>query len=317
MTDSVSFPTDDPAVDDPAVDRPAVDRPPVDRLSCGRRRLLGGGAGLALAAALPGRPARAAPDAELWPRWQAHDAASTATVDHGAWAGFLDRFRRPGPQGVARVAYAAVDGAASADLRGYLDRLAATPVSSLDRAEQFAFWVNLYNALTVRVVLDHWPVETIRDIDISPGLFANGPWGAELVTVEATGLSLDDIEHRILRPIWREPRIHYAVNCAAVGCPDLAAEPFTAANTERLLAVGARAYVGDPRGVRVAGGDRLVVSSIYRWFAEDFGTGWPAGVLDHLRRWAPPETAALLAGRSRIDDHAYDWSINAAPPGAG
>ncbi len=97
--------------------------------------------------------------------------------------------------------------------------LAATSADRLRRAEQFPFWINLYNALTVKVVLDHYPVEIIRDIDISPGLFADGPWGKKLVTVEGEALSLDDIEHRILRPIWKDPRLHYVLNCAALGVP--------------------------------------------------------------------------------------------------
>lgn len=272
-------------------------------------------AATAVALGLPSA-ARAAPTAELWPRWQAHDPAGRRTLDHSAWAGFLGRWRRSGPDGVVRVAYASVTRDERDALKRYLDALSRVPVSELARPEQFAFWVNLYNALTVDVVLDHWPVASIRDIDISPGLFANGPWGAELTSVEGNALSLDDVEHRILRPIWREPRIHYAVNCAAVGCPDLAAEPYDAANTERLLSEGARRYVADPRGVAFEG-DRLVVSSIYRWFDEDFGTGWPEGVLAHLETWAPPETARRLSTRDRIDGDRYDWSINAAEPPGG
>ena len=83
-------------------------------------------------------------------------------------------------------------------------------------------------------------------------------------------MSLDDIEHRILRPIWRDPRIHYAVNCASIGCPDLFPEAITAANADAYLTRGARDYINDPRGAVVTGG-RLTVSSIYKWFREDFG----------------------------------------------
>jgi len=278
--------------------------------------VLGGVGGLVIAGTIGGtvagrsRPARAAPSAELWPRWQAHDPASTLQVDHGSWAEFLARYRSLGADGVARVDYAAVDAQDRQRLEAYVARLARVPVSGLARDGQFAYWVDLYNALTVAVVLRHWPVDGIREIDISPGLFADGPWGAALVEVEGEALSLDDIEHRILRPIWQDPRIHYAVNCAALGCPNLAAEPFTPDNADRLLDAGARAFVNHPRGARATDGGRLVVSSIYRWFREDFG-GSDAGVVAHLRRFAAGDLAARLDGRRRIDGHAYDWTINA------
>ena len=84
------------------------------------------------------------------------------------------------------------------------------------------------------MVLEHYPVKSIRDIDISPGFFASGPWGAKLATVEGEKISLDEIEHRILRPIWKDPRIHYAVNCASLGCPNLQAVPAMIAN--RMIA---------------------------------------------------------------------------------
>ena len=266
---------------------------------------------LALVTGLASGAAQGAPRADLWERWTRHDPASTRSVNHDAWEAFLARHLSPGPDGVNRVDYAAVDDASRSALEGYLERLAATPVSQLSRAEQQAFWINLYNALTVKVVLDHYPVASIRDIDISPGLFSSGPWGAKLVEVEGESLSLDDIEHRILRPIWRDPRIHYAVNCASIGCPNLASEAFTADNAERLLEAGARAYVNHPRGVSVQG-DALVVSSIYEWFKEDFG-GDDAGVIEHLRAYADDSLAGKLAGAARIEDDRYDWALNDRP----
>jgi len=254
--------------------------------------------------------AAAAPRAVLWERWTAHAPQSRETVDHAEWQRLLRHHVRTDAQGINRFAYARVSAADRAALDAYLARLAATPVSRLARGEQRAFWVNLYNALTVRVVLEHYPVASIRDIDISPGLFSDGPWGKKLIAVEGEDLGLDDIEHRILRPIWRDPRIHYAVNCASIGCPNLPTTAFTAANTESLLEAAAREYVNHPRGARVEGG-RLVVSSIYVWFEEDFG-GDDRGVIEHLRRHAAPALAAGLRGVERIADDRYDWSLNDA-----
>ncbi len=249
-----------------------------------------------------------APKAELWARWTAHDPSSKATIDHTAWSAFLARYVTTDAHGVNRVAYARVTAADRDALRRYVARLSQVPISRYDRPEQLAYWINLYNALTVRVVLDHYPVASIRDIDISPGLFADGPWGAELVTVDGQALTLNDIEHRILRPIWRDPRIHYAVNCASLGCPNLAREAYSAATLDRMLDAAARAYVNSPRGVRV-GQDGLIVSSLYIWFEADFG-GNDAAVIDHLRRYADPPLRDALQGRTEIDGHAYDWSLN-------
>lgn len=268
---------------------------------------------LAACLGLAAGAAHAAPKPDLWERWTAHDPAATARVDHSAWDAFLDRFRVAGADGIARLRYGAVDAEAKAALGAYIAMLEATPVSSLARPEQMAYWFNFYNALTVRVILDHYPVDTIRDIDISPGLFANGPWGAKLVEVEGERLSLDDIEHRILRPIWSDPRIHYGVNCAALGCPNLPPRAFTADTTDALLDAGAAAFVNHPRGVWFEG-DRLHVSSIYAWFDEDFGAS-DDGVIAHLMNHAEPALKDRLARARRIADDAYDWDLNDAGGG--
>jgi len=255
-------------------------------------------------------PASAAPKAELWSRWMAHDPQSGLTVDHSAWDGLLTAYVRQGDDGINRVAYGRFPDVDRAALDRYVSRLAATPVSRLARTEQLPFWINLYNALTLQVVLRHYPVDGIRDIDISPGLFADGPWGKKLVTIEGAPVGLDDIEHRILRPVWKDPRIHYAVNCASLGCPNLRIEAFTAENTDRLLETAARDYINHPRGARVADG-KLMVSRIYDWFEADFG-GTDETVIAHLKRYAEGALKNALGKVRKIDGYAYDWSLNDA-----
>ncbi|WP_193188303.1 DUF547 domain-containing protein [Nisaea sediminum] len=254
--------------------------------------------------------ALAAPKAELWARWEAHEPRSKLSLTHSAWTSFLERYVRTAEDGSTRFAYGAVTREDRAALDDYVSALEAVPLRTLPRREQLPFWVNLYNALTVRVVLDHYPVASIRDIDISPGLFADGPWGRQLATVEGEKVSLDDIEHRILRPIWRDPRIHYAVNCASLGCPDLQPRAMTAVNSERFLEDGARAYINHTRGARIEDG-RLIVSSIYDWFEEDFGSS-DAGVIAHLKHYATRDLAAALESVTRISDDTYDWRLNDA-----
>lgn len=251
-----------------------------------------------------------APSADPWPRWEAHEPTDTRTIDHGTWADLLARYHVARSDGADRFRYAAVTPSDRERLAAYLDRLQAIDIAGYGRAAQYAYWLNLYNAATVKLVLDHYPVASIRDIDISPGLFASGPWDAELVTVKGEALSLNDIEHRILRPIWDDPRIHYGVNCASIGCPDLLAEPFTAATLDRQLDAAARAYVNDPRGVAIADG-RVTVSRIYDWYIEDFG-GDADGVVAHLSRHADPDLRQRLRAIGTLHDTAYDWSLNGA-----
>jgi len=257
--------------------------------------------------------ANAAPKADLWERWTAHAPNAAATIDHDPWDAFLARYVQEHADGVNRIPYARVTPEDKTSLEAYLARLSDVRISEYSRDEQLPYWINLYNALTVKVVLDHYPVASIREISISPGFFSVGPWKKKLVRVEGEELSLDDIEHRILRPIWKDPRIHYAVNCAAIGCPNLMQRAYTAANAEAALERGARDYVNHPRGARLEGGSRLVVSSIYEWFQEDFG-GTEAGVIAHLRRYADPELDAELAQVDAIRDDEYDWALNDAEP---
>ncbi len=258
--------------------------------------------------AVPANALFSAPRAELWERWVAHDEASTATIDHSAWTNFLSVYLEEFPDGVNRMRYADVKAADREQLEHYVAALAATTISNYNRAEQRAYWINLYNALTVKVVLDHYPVSSIRDIDISPGLFSVGPWDKKLVAIEGEKLSLNDIEHRILRPIWKDPRIHYAVNCASIGCPNLAPSAFTAETSESLLEKGARDYVNHPRGVEIVNG-KPVASKIYDWFKPDFGKN-DEELLAHLRRYAQPTLREKLIGFSHLSGYRYDWALN-------
>ena len=162
-----------------------------------------------------------APRADLLPHWQTHDPAAAETIDHSTWAEFLAAHVSRDRDGVNRVAYGNVSDADRERLAAYIARLTAVPIGRFSRAVQLAYWINLYNALTVDLVLSVYPIDSILDIDISPGILAFGPWDAAMTQVEGRPLSLNDIEHRILRPIWRDARIHYALNCASVGCPNL------------------------------------------------------------------------------------------------
>lgn len=248
-------------------------------------------------------PASAAHKANLVdPVFAIFDAKSADAVDHGAWTDFLSAYVVAGGDGVARVRYPAVAPEHRAALNAYIASLEAIDPAKLSRAEQLAFWINLYNAATVRIILDRPGVSSIRSI--------RNPWGTPVAEISGRALTLNNIEHGILRPVFKDARIHYAVNCASVGCPDLARAAYSSANIEAELDAAARRYVNHPRGVSVDKG-RVVASNIYSWYAADFG-GAETAILDHIRRYADRPLLEALDGARNIAAYRYDWALNAA-----
>lgn len=245
--------------------------------------------------------------------WDASDESSTARIEHGLWQEILGRYLRVRESGANLFDYAGLKSSAkdTEKLAAYVDSLQGLDPRNFSKAEQKAYWINLYNAVTVNVVLDAYPVDSIRDIRKNwlIGLFFRGPWDDIHAEVAGEGLSLNTIESGILRPIWRDGRIHYALNCASLGCPDLLPEAFTAENTEAQLEAGARGYVNDARGVDFVDDDLVVVSSIYTWYQEDFG-GSEEAVLEHLVRYADEALAKRLGAFEGSISYAYDWSLN-------
>lgn len=251
----------------------------------------------------------AAPSADLWPRWQADSQTNTQSVDHATWDLLLKKYLiMDHPSGINRFRYADVTKEDQQELKKYLTKLQDIEVTSLNRNEQEAYWINLYNSLTVEIILDHYPVKSITDIDISPGFFSNGPWDAKLLTIEKEKVSLNDIEHRILRPIFKDNRLHYALNCASLGCPNMQPVAFTSANTEKLLEKGAKEYINSPRGAQIVKG-KLKVSSIYKWFQADF-EGSEQGVKDHLLQYAENDLANTIKSYNKGLRYDYDWDLN-------
>jgi hypothetical protein len=251
-----------------------------------------------------------APRAELWDVWTGHASRSTDLIDHRDWDRLLTIYVVSGADGINRFAYGRVSPSDRRALDAYIERLARTPILNHNRNEQLAYWINLYNVLTIKLVIEHYPVRSIRDIDLSPGLLSDGPWDRKLVRIGRHAVSLNDIEHRILRPIWRDPRVHYVVNCAAVGCPNLLPGAFTASNADGLMTRAAIDYVNHPRGARLVEGN-LVISKIYLWYAEDFG-GTSERIIAHMRRYARPELVGLIRADASIADYEYDWALNDA-----
>lgn len=270
-----------------------------------RRLFLSGLSAAVAAPALAPSTATAAPSAKLisgpWRKF-----GSDAGPDHAPWSEFLARHRRVNKAGVALLDYKAAKRRSLKALNGYLKTLQATDPSTLSKDAAFAFWANLYNAQTVALVLEAYPVRSIKKV--RGGLFGSGPWGEKVMRVAGRELSLDNVEHGILRPVWGDPRVHYAVNCASIGCPNLPDKAWRADTLDADLTQAAISYVNNPRGARVERG-RLIVSSIYEWFQDDFG-GNDKGVIRHLNIYAGRRLRGQLKGIDRVHDDEYDWSLN-------
>lgn len=277
-----------------------------------------------LAIACASMSTTAAPKKVLLPEWQAHDEASTISVDHSLWQAVLDRYLVTDALSQTYVNYAGLTAEADQQevstkalgkqqltpLEEYISQLLAVDPLILNRQEQKAYWFNLYNAATVQLMVKHYPISSITKV--GGGFFSFGPWNDDILTINGKSLSLNDIEHGILRPIYDDPRIHYGVNCASLSCPNLLAQAFTADNTEQLLEQAARDYINHPRGVSVDA-QTVTFSKIYDWYQEDFNHS-TNGVLQHVRQYA---NAELMAALEQLDQprfrYVYDWKLNDWP----
>lgn len=247
-----------------------------------------------------------APVAKVDRYWSSENAESTERIDHQLWQDVLDDYLiLEHASGVNRIAYQEL----SEDLETldqYIDIMTAIDPRQFNRAEQFAYWVNLYNALTLQLVATHYPIESITELGQNPLSF--GPWDEPIATIVGKEVTLNDIEHRILRPLWKDYRIHFAVNCASIGCPNLLPTAFTAENTETLLETAANDYLGHSRGLSFQE-DQLVLSSIFQWYATDFGNTQQQQ-LATLAKHSSPSIAELLKQYSDSIEYVYNWQLN-------
>jgi hypothetical protein len=217
----------------------------------------------------------------------------------------------------SRVDYAGFQ-ADRAALRQVLDGLSAVPRTEFDgwtQPQRMAFLVNAYNAFTVELILTRYPdLKSIKDL----GSFVQSPWKKKFFRLLGEERHLDWIEHEQLRPLYGDPRVHAAVNCASIGCPALRNEAFSAAKLDAQLEDGMQRFLADRTRNRVRAG-RLEVSAIFKWFREDFERGQRGfnKLEDVFAAYAallseqPQEQAALRARTLPISHLDYDWSLNA------
>jgi hypothetical protein len=268
----------------------------------------------ALLAFLPGAALAAvlgygAPLAEFAPATQAALAGSGSPAS-AFYARFLARYLvTDTPDRIHRLRYGAVTAEDRAALEAWVDAEAQRSPRGLARDAQFAYWANLYNALTVVRVLRGYPVTSILDLKRWPWSF--GPWDEDLITVQGVALSLNAIEHRVMRPLFNEPRVHFALNCASLGCPNLLPQPFTGENLEAALQGALQAYLAHPRGIAFED-EVLTLSSLFDWYRDDFPPGQDA-LLAYLAAAAPEALGPSLRAFDGPIAFRYDWALNDAP----
>jgi hypothetical protein len=226
-------------------------------------------------------------------------ALAGQVVDHTLFGELLEKHVQNGV-----VNYAGFK-AEEAKLDQYLSLLEHTNAETLGRNEQFAFYINAYNAWTIKLVLTSYPgLKSIKDL----GSIFQSPWKKEFVRINGKTLTLDDIEHKILRPRFKDARVHFAINCASKSCPPLIPEPYRGSVLDTQLDRVTGNFLNTPGNFRLEG-DTLWVSSIFKWFADDFNDD-PAGF---YRTYAKGELKKQLdekGDRIKVKFLDYDWSLN-------
>lgn len=231
-------------------------------------------------------------------------ACSEVDPTHAAWSGLLARRVVDG-----RVDYAGFARDDSAALDRYLATLSGTCADDYarwPRADRIAFWINAYNAFTVRLILDHYPLRSIRTIGWLPGAAFRLPF-IPMQGLRDETIALDDIEHRVLRAQFPEPRVHFALVCAAQSCPPLRGEAYRGADLDQQLDDQGRRFVGDRDKNRVdQAAGKMFLSPIFKWFQPDFETDGP------LAAFVAPyfDLKATEVANYTIEFLDYDWSLN-------
>lgn len=187
----------------------------------------------------------------------------------------------------------------------YLKILENVNSKTLSHDKQFTFYINAYNAWTIKLILSGYPgIKSIKDL----GNILRSPWKKKICRIDGGIITLDDIEHKILRPRFRDPRVHFAIVCASKGCPPLISEPYRGEVLNQQLDNSARAFINNPERNRLEG-NILYVSSIFKWFAEDFNDD----IIGFFRKYVPDDVKSKLE-RTRdsikIKYLSYDWSLN-------
>jgi hypothetical protein len=226
-------------------------------------------------------------------------STQASMVSHDIWADLLGKYIKT--DGVDYAGFKKEEDR----LDQYLKLLENTDPDKLSRNEQYAYYINTYNAWTIKLILSDYPgVKSIKDF----GTILQSPWQKEWVRINGKTVTLDHVEHDILRPRYKDPRVHFAINCSAVSCPPLKPEPYLADTLDRQLTDSTRSFVNDAGSYRLEG-NTLYVSRIFKWFSEDFNDD----ALEFYLQYAEGELKEKLSKNKdsiKVKYLRYDWSLN-------
>jgi hypothetical protein len=237
-------------------------------------------------------------------------SAVAAPPDYKAWGDLLAKHYDP----AKGMDYKSLKTQDKATLDSLRQQMATVDAAALPRPDQLAYWINLYNISVVGIVVDNYPVESIRDLSTDPIVKLN-VFKKPSVKVRGGAMSLNDIENVKVREGFKDPRIHFAINCAAQSCPPIRTEPFVGARISEQLDDQARRYLNGPKGVRIekdGAGVELHVTKILDWFADDFKK-WGGGQVPFLKRFLPADKVKQIdAAKSDVDLEFddYSWKLN-------
>ncbi len=225
---------------------------------------------------------------------------SAAPPSHQAWTSLLKKYVNS--QGL--VNYKGIIQHKS-ELQSYLDVLSANPPSDKwSKNDKIAYWINAYNAFTVKLIVDNYPVKSIKDIGLSVQIpFVNTPWQKEFFKIGGEDMKLDEIEHSILRKQFDESRIHFALVCASKSCPKLRTEAYEGSKLSAQLDDQAKDFLSN-QSKNIITADKLKLSKYFTWFKGDFTKH--SGLIDYLNKYAPLKINSN-ASISYLD---YNWNLN-------
>ena len=243
-------------------------------------------------------------NAKLIEFWDDSEADSIMTVAHGPWQEILDAYvDDQHPSGINRFDYEAVSDTDVVKLKQYIAYLQLLEPRQLNSSEAKAYWINFYNALTVEIITD-----TVRDREVrSVRRLANRFLNRKTVNVVTKDLSMNDIHHGILRPIWNDARVHYALSVGALGGGNLQKLAYTGENVEQQLAKAEKEYLNHDRGIRFEDG-RVIASSVFDWYHRDFVAS-KSQLISYIAPKVEEGNRAQLIRLRRVRFD-FDWTIN-------
>jgi hypothetical protein len=231
--------------------------------------------------------------------------AAASGPDYASWGELLGKYYDP----AKGMDYAALKSKDAKTLEALKKQLAQVDPKALPKKDQLAYWINVYNVNTVATVVEHYPVASIRDISTDPIVRLN-VFKKDTVPVKAGMISLNDVENDHIRAGFHDPRIHFAINCAAQSCPPIRPEPYTGAKLDEQLDDQVQKFLTGPHGVKVDK-DGVHATKILDWFSEDFDK-WAGGRVAFLRKHLPADRAKQIPDNAKLEYDDYNWKLNDA-----